>query len=852
MSSPHQISVAVGHPPFRTLTYLHNSPLQEGVRVQIPMRNLACVGVVVKTPSSTRPPRTSKPSQKPSPQYQIRPITKVLDDEPVISPIMMTLAHFLSKYYIHPLGDVLRTMLPGPGGGAKGQWIFHYHRDVTQNDRIHEKNSSCSNSSQTTTSISDDLRFGHDVLKTFFRKKTTLTHITYKKHLQKLAASDPSFNPEKQTRLWIQKGYISKSYAPSSSAPSYQTPNRNTKLGLWDEQGRRRALKTLTKEQKGGFDTIKPDLSQGFTRPILIHGITGSGKTELYLHLIHEILVGHPEGQILVMVPEISLTPQITKTFERVLGPSVAMVHSAMPSKKRWEILTKVRRGDIRVLIGPRSSVFAPFAKLRFIVIDEEHDSSYKQSTGLQYHGRDVAIYRARLQNCPIVLGSATPSLESYYHTTTGKYALITLRSRVAGAQLPQSSLELSPQAKRKGHLLNRVSDLARISSQISPFSEKIIEALAENHRRGFQSMVMVQRRGHSNFLLDFKTQKTLTCEHCSISLTVHLNKQKLLCHYCDYEVPLGVAINNHDSGLIAIGFGSEKASDLLQHELPQARIQRLDSDLPSIAKRLPEILEEFKKGEIDILVGTQMIAKGHDFPRVTLTVLIEVDDVLRLPDFRAGERAFQLIVQASGRAGRGKEKGEVIIQSSRPYHPVIKEALSQNYERFYKREIGLRQLFNYPPFTKIILIEYSHTDLASLDQVTEDLREQHLSPKHEGGGWALGSQGCQYQDSKEHKENSKVQNTQPQNPNSISTNSSSQISKDSMDPQIRGANAARILGPATPPLAKIKEHHRQSLLLISPHLDSLHNRAREIYDWLLKRQERVKARIDVDPQHLL
>ena len=765
MSSSHLVHIAVQHPPFRTLIYKHHHPLPAGVRVQIPLQNLACIGVVVEPALSG-----ATEHQKQKHNFEVRPITHVLDREPIFSKNMLKLADFLSQYYIHPPGDVYRTMLPGAAMNSKAQWRFTYH------PKHPEKK--------------PPPRYGHKILAEFFKTRTNLTHLTFKKHLTQLSQKDPRFNSAEQTRFWIREGYLSKSFSAASKeeGKSTEIPSTHKKFGV---------LKTLTSAQRQAFELISKDLNKGFLRPWLLHGITGSGKTEIYLHLIHQLLQLDTQAQILVMVPEISLTPQITAIFQAIFGDQVTMMHSSLPSTKRWAILQQIRHQKKNILIGPRSSIFAPFARLKLIIVDEEHDSSYKQNTGLHYHGRDVAVFRAQQEGATIILGSATPSLESYHHSTTGKYALASVDKRATGTQLPLSSLELSPAAQKRGQILKSVEDLNQFSSGPSPLAPKLIKALKNNLNRGFQSMVMVQRRGYAHYLLDFKSQKTITCPRCSVSMSVHLEEKKILCHYCGFQKPLKQTLEQHNTTLAAVGFGSEKTCDLLKYHLPQARIQRLDSDLPRLKTQLPEILSKFKKREIDILVGTQMIAKGHDFPAVTLTILLEVDDVLRLPDFRAGERAFQLIVQAAGRSGRGKHSGEVIIQSSRPHHPIITEALAQDYLQFYQREISYRSLFQYPPFTKVILIEFSHKKTQTLDLICEELQNTFL-------------------------------------------------------PQLDIPTHLRVLGPTTPPLAMIKEEERRCLMIISSQISKLHDTSRSIHNWLRKRSERIKIRIDVDPLQFL
>ena len=365
--------------------------------------------------------------------------------------------------------------------------------------------------------------------------------------------------------------------------------------------------------------------------------------------------------------------------------------------------LEKVRTGEASILIGPRSSVFAPFHNLKLLFVDEEHDSSYKQTTGLTYNGRDVAVVRAKLESAAIVLGSATPSMESHYNAISGRYIHLTLNERVGGKSLPSVEVVKHQVASRFGQKLTSNKDSIDI-----PISKKIINSLRENYDDGFQSIVLVNRRGFAYYLFLLEAGETVGCPQCSISLTVHNKSKTLRCHYCDYKTSIdSIKARYPNQTIMMMGYGSEQAELYLQQELPQANIVRIDSDIVLEKGKLTEILNRFRSGDIDILVGTQILAKGHDFPSVTLICLIELDQMLSLPDFRSGERTFQLLVQAAGRAGRGDHPGRVLVQTSRPDHPVVKTGLQQDYLSFAEMEIAFRSDILYPPFSRMVMFEF-------------------------------------------------------------------------------------------------------------------------------------------------
>lgn len=426
-------------------------------------------------------------------------------------------------------------------------------------------------------------------------------------------------------------------------------------------------------------------------RSVLLHGITGSGKTEVYLHAIESVL---REGKsALVLVPEVSLTPQAVERYRRRLGDTVAVLHSGLTDKQRREEWWKLRQGRCRVALGTRSAVFAPLQDLGLIVLDEEHDGSYKQSAEPRYHARQVAAWRAREGGCGVVLGSATPSVESYFLAQKGYYRLQVLSDRPAGQPLPP--VQLIDMKAYRGH-----------RGLISP---PLLEALEARHLRGEQSVLLLNRRGFSSYLQCMVCGEVRECPDCSISLTFHKARAKLVCHYCDrQERPPDVCWNCGSPQFSYQGAGTERLQAELNNRLPDLKIARMDRDTTSRSGAHADILNRFEKGEFEVLVGTQMVAKGLDFPRVTLVGVIGGDGGLHLPDFRASERTFALLTQVAGRAGRAELEGEVFVQAYQADHPCLVMAAQHDYQAFYEREIELRRQLRYPPFCRLVRLGFS------------------------------------------------------------------------------------------------------------------------------------------------
>ena len=450
----------------------------------------------------------------------------------------------------------------------------------------------------------------------------------------------------------------------------------------------------LNEEQRKVADTVIDEWKQGHRDTYLLHGITGSGKTEVYLEIIEAVIA---EGkQVIMLIPEIALTFQTVLRFYRRLGERVSVLHSRMSKGERYDQYMRAKNGELDVIIGPRSALFAPFERLGLIIIDEEHEGSYKSEGIPKYHARETALERARLQGASVVLGSATPSLESYYKAKQGEYRLFTLTKRGGLGELPQVHITDLREELKKGN--------KSIFSEL--LKEKLLERLAKNE----QSMLFINRRGYAGFVSCRSCGYVIKCPHCDVSLTFHTmagqNGGKLKCHYCGFEAAMPKRCSECGSPYIAaFGTGTQKIEELLKRELPQARVLRMDMDTTQGKNGHEKILSAFMNHKADILVGTQMIVKGHDFPDVTLVGVLAADLSLYAGDFRASERTFQLLCQAAGRAGRGEKSGEVVIQTYNPEHYSIQTAAKQDYPSFYEQEILYRNMASYPPVSHLLVV---------------------------------------------------------------------------------------------------------------------------------------------------
>ncbi|GAB6088304.1 primosomal protein N' [Alkaliphilus crotonatoxidans] len=448
-----------------------------------------------------------------------------------------------------------------------------------------------------------------------------------------------------------------------------------------------------SKEQQAIIDEISKALQQQRPAGFLLHGITGSGKTEIYLQLIEEVLRLGKQG--IILVPEIALTPQTVERFKGRFKDGIALLHSNLSEGERYDEWRRIREGRVNIVIGARSAVFAPLPRLGIVIIDEEHEYTYKSEQNPKYHAREVADYRSQNQGAVVVLGSATPSLESYYRAKNGALRLLTLKNRATSASLPQVEIVDMKQELDEGN--NGV------------LSRRLIQMMKEKLLKKEQIILFLNRRGYATVVTCRQCGHVVRCPHCDISMTYHLHQNQIKCHYCgESHRPPNTCSQCGGETMKYVGAGTQKLEQLVKTEFPEAVIERLDLDSTGKKGAHERILRSFRLREIDILIGTQMISKGLDFPNVTLVGIISIDGALSLPDFRGAERAFQLITQVAGRAGRGATEGHVLLQTFDPHHYSIKAATSHDYEGFYEEEVLIRNEFQYPPFTRVVSLSFS------------------------------------------------------------------------------------------------------------------------------------------------
>ncbi|XRG79698.1 primosomal protein N' [Rossellomorea sp. GAMAL-10_SWC] len=463
----------------------------------------------------------------------------------------------------------------------------------------------------------------------------------------------------------------------------------------------------LIEEQQIAFEQIVSSFHERKNKIHLLHGVTGSGKTEVYLQAIQEVLSEGKEA--IVLVPEISLTPQIVGRFKSRFGNDVAVLHSGLSIGEKYDEWRKIQRKEVKVVVGARSAIFAPFENIGMIIIDEEHETTYKQDEHPRYHARDIAIWRGEYHHCPIVLGSATPTLESFARAGKGVYELNTMSKRVNQGPLPEVEIVDMREQLRIG---NRTM-----------FSTALHEKILYRLEKKEQIILFLNRRGYSSFVMCRDCGYTIQCPHCEVSLTYHKHNHHLKCHYCGYETYMPKQCPSCQSEHIRFfGTGTQKVEEAITKTYPEARVIRMDNDTTSRKGAHEKMLKQFGNGEADILLGTQMIAKGLDFPNVTLVGVLAADSSLHLPDFRASERTFSLLTQVSGRAGRHEKPGEVVIQTYSPEHYSIELAKTQDYVAFYEEEMKIRRSFRYPPFYYLVLISIAHNDLIKTVKVSEQI----------------------------------------------------------------------------------------------------------------------------------
>jgi primosomal protein N' (replication factor Y) len=653
------------------------------------------------------------------PAMATREALRLIDSEAVLSAELIALGRWIAGYYCAPLGEVLRGMLPLAAEIRRGKiWsLTDSGRDAARQllldsapgDAVTEVLRLLERRSLSAAWLAKALPLADKAVRSLERKGFIVSEQVATERdplrapagrlrvdLAGDAAGHKLNKPERELRAFLELHPGSHNLkdleaAVKGASPAARSLARKGLVSLTPETmpppvSAVRARHTLNEAQRAAFEPIRASVEAHEFRAFLLHGVTGSGKTEVYLTAIEAVL-GEGRGALL-LVPEIALTPAVAGQFFARFGDRVAILHSAFTDVERSEQWRRIQSGAASVVVGTRSGVFAPVRNLGLIVVDEEHDGSYKQEETPRYNGRDVALVRAQAARAVVVLGSATPSLESRYNAGRGKYTLLELPGRIE--ERPMPAVELIDM--RQEFLETR---------QQAIFSRKLVEAIGARIANGEQTIVLLNRRGFSSFVACRACGERVECINCSIALTFHKRDRRLLCHYCGYaqKVP-SLCPKCSSEHVYFLGVGSEKVEEELHRAFPAARIARLDRDTVTGKRQYETILHEFREGNYDILVGTQMIAKGHDIPNVTLVGVISADMGLGMPDFRAAERTFQLLTQVAGRAGRGDVPGIVIIQTINPDHYAVRMAAAHDFQAFFEKELNFRRMMHYPPFT--------------------------------------------------------------------------------------------------------------------------------------------------------
>jgi len=655
------VAVAVPVPQLDALTYgvPEGWPLPlPGARVRVPIGSRVVTGCVVGAATA------------PAGDVEAKDVREVLDDTPFLPPAVVELCAWVADYYMAGLGDAIGVALPP---GAKARASSYKTRKLV------------SLTAHGLAALEDSLSGPRSA-------QADRAGLTAKQRaaVQALGGSTGLSLKELRER-GVTAAVLSRlaagQFIASRDAPDERDPFARAALVTVDYDASRPA----TPEQAAACDALVALAGAGGFKVALLHGVTGSGKTEVYLRVARA--VRDAGRQALLLVPEIALTPSMSALVRGAFGERVAIQHSSLSDGERHDQWQRIRRGEVDIVVGTRSAVFAPLERLGLVIVDEEHDTSYKQEEAPRYHGRDVAIVRAQKEGALVVLGSATPSMESYQHAQSGKYVKVALTKRVLDRPLAEV----------------RVVDMREEYAAEGPdvvISRALAAAIEERLTRREQVLVLLNRRGYATAVFCRQCGDTFECPNCSISLTVHTarNGWRARCHYCNYSVTVPKACRKCAAPYLEhAGFGTEKVEQQIAALFPSARVGRVDRDAVRKRGALTAILSRFGAGELDVLVGTQMIAKGHDFPRVTLVGVVSADVGLGLADFRAGERTFQLLTQVAGRAGRGERAGEAIVQTLYPAHYSVRLACRQDYAAFFERELEYRQGLRYPPFVALV-----------------------------------------------------------------------------------------------------------------------------------------------------
>ena len=784
-----------------------------GGRVLVPFRQQRLTGVVVELHD-----------RKPSVATKI--IQSVLDVSPVLDEQLLRLGRWIADYYLAPLGEVFRTMLPLNAEfkravayriTAEGQLALHLagmSGSSARSRRTPEEQAAefrvLDYLAAQEPAPGETMQVREEALRSATRvSKLILNGMVRKKWLvrEDISAVRDATRTIKIALLKSAEGRLNKNQrrlvdtlaaaggrVPVETMKALDVPR--TTLGTLIKRGLVEVIEEpagfavshskprsspfafdFNSAQQAALNRLREAVDARKFSGILLHGVTGSGKTAVYLAGMRAVLEAGRSA--ILLVPEIGLTPAVAADLHQIFGEEVAILHSALSDKERAQQWHRIKSGDARMVVGTRSAVFAPVADLALIIVDEEHDSSYKQEETPRYHARDIAVVRAKMTNATVVLGSATPSLESYFNAKKNKYALVELPDRVEQRPLPEVEIiDMRQEFQETGH------------EQV--ISRKLAAEIKERFDRKEQVMVLLNRRGYSPVVLCRTCGKTLECQNCAIALTHHKREHKMICHYCGYTAPVPKACVHCGSEYVYfLGAGSEKLEELLHGMFPQARIARLDRDTVRGHEDFERTLNALSEGELDLLVGTQMIAKGHDIHGVTLVGVVGADSALGLPDFRAAERTFQLLTQVAGRAGRGQSPGKVILQTYFQDHYAVQYAARHDFAGFYDKELRFRSWMHYPPYSALANVLIRSDKLDEALQWSGTLGKWFEQSRHEG---------------------------------------------------------VRVLGPAAAPILRLKRDYRYHFVLKSPSREKLNSTLRAMLAYATRQKiPRTQVIVDVD-----
>jgi primosomal protein N' (replication factor Y) (superfamily II helicase) len=781
-----------------------------GRRVLVPFRNRPMVGVALAVTDAA-------PDVK-----RVRQIADLIDRLPALPAKLLALGHWISRYYVAPIGEAFRAMLPPEIElrHDREYWLSAagrtYVDDLARNEEKtdveaaeleflrHFDDAESADAAMPSARVKrlkggeaaaeKLVRLGYlSAREMARRRKTRMQKIVAWNFESKKEVASPGEEKVREVltatrgpmpwNLLVAQAGVSRAalqrLEKSGQLQTWEEP-MVTEEDAWDTDFTPPA-NVLNAEQKIALEEIWRWLVSGKFEAALLHGVTGSGKTEVYLGAIEAALSRGKTA--LILVPEIALTLWVGRLIRARFGEKVAVLHSGLPDTERAREWWRVRNGEAKVVVGTRSAVFAPLENLGLIIVDEEQETSYKQEETPRYHGRDTAVYRARLEGAVVLLGSATPSLETYHNARAGKYHLLELTSRVANRPLADVRVvDLREEFKR--------------AHKAGPVSESLRAAIALRLEEKTQAMVLINRRGYSWSSLCRGCGAFVQCVDCSIALTYHKNRQRMECHYCGYAIkPSKQCAKCKADYMYFVGDGAERVEEYLSETFAKARIARLDRDTVRTKRQFQKVLGDFAKGEVDVLVGTQMVAKGHDFQRVTLVGVVAADLALGRPDFRAAEKTFQLLTQVAGRAGRGELSGEVLVETHYPEHYAIQHAAKQDYLEFYEKEAHFRRMLHYPPFTALASVLVRDRKIENAIRWSRALAE-YFAPFENRG--------------------------------------------------------VKILGPAAAPLARLKKEYRFQFLLKSPQRSALSQALSGALDFCASKEiPETAVIVDVDPASL-